>query len=49
MRTKDALKIAVIALAGVAVLGQTGASAAEITEFYGTGFRNTSNRDGRAF
>src|SRR6516165_4696801 len=43
MRTKDALKIAVIALAGVAVLGQTGASAAETTEFYGTGFRNPSN------
>src|SRR6516165_6865499 len=42
MRTKDALKIAVIALAGVAVLGQIGASAAEVTEFYGTGFRNPS-------
>ena len=31
------------ASAGVSVLGQTGASAAETKEFYGTGFRNPGN------
>src|SRR5437899_10159472 len=45
MRTKDALRVAVIALAGVAgldVLGQAVASADEVQEFYGTGFRSPS-------
>lgn len=44
MRTKDALRVATVALAGLAVIGQPDASAdkAKVEEFYGTAFRTPS-------